>query len=69
MAAGTPIVAANTTALPETCGGAARLVAPRRRGGPDALLDLLGDAAERDRLRAAGLRHAAHTAWNARRAP
>ena len=34
MAAGTPVVAADATALPETCGGAARLVAAGRRGVP-----------------------------------
>ena len=35
MAAGTPVVAADTSALPETCGGAARLVPPTaRRSAP-----------------------------------
>jgi glycosyltransferase involved in cell wall biosynthesis len=65
MAAGTPVVAANTTALPETCGGAARLVAPDGEAVRDALLDLLGDAAERERLTAAGLRRAARFSWDA----
>jgi glycosyltransferase involved in cell wall biosynthesis len=65
MAAGTPVVAAGTTALPETCGGAARLVAPEGDAFRDALLDLLGDAAGRERLRAAGLRHAARFSWDA----
>ena len=59
MAAGTPVVAADAGALPETCGGAARLAAPgRREAFARALLDLLGDAAERARLRAAGLERA-----------
>jgi glycosyltransferase involved in cell wall biosynthesis len=65
MAAGTPVVAASTTALPETCGGAARLVAPDGEAVRDALGDLLGDAAERERLRAAGLRRAAGFSWDA----
>ena len=55
MAAGTPVVAADAAALPETCGGAARLVPPDGEAFRDALLALLGDAAERERLRAAGL--------------
>ena len=44
MASGTPVVAADTTALPETCGGAARLVAPEPEALRDALTQLLGDA-------------------------
>ena len=54
MAAGTPVVAADAGALPETCGGAARLVPPDGEAVRDALLALLGDADERARLRAAG---------------
>jgi glycosyltransferase involved in cell wall biosynthesis len=65
MAAGTPVVAADVTALPETCGGAARLAAPDGEAFRAALLDLLGDAAERERLRAAGLAHAARFSWDA----
>ena len=65
MASGTPVVAADATALPETCGGAARLVAPDGAAVRAALLDLLGDAAERDRLRAAGLARAGRFTWNA----
>ena len=65
MAAGTPVVAADTTALPETCGGAARLVAPEAGALEEALVSLLADAPERERLRAAGLRHAAGFTWDA----
>ena len=65
MAAGTPVVAADTAALPETCGGAARLVAPDADAFRDALAGLLGDAAERARLRAAGLERAAAFSWDA----
>jgi glycosyltransferase involved in cell wall biosynthesis len=65
MAAGTPVVAADAAALPETCGGAALLVPPEGEAFRDALAALLGDAAERERLRAAGLRRAAGFTWDA----
>ena len=65
MAAGTPVVAAATAALPETCGGAARLVPPDGEAFRDALVELLGDAAERERLRAAGIERAAGFTWEA----
>ena len=64
MAAGTPVVAADVAALPETCGGAARLVAPEGAAMRDALVALLGDGAERARLRAAGLARAERFTWN-----
>ena len=67
MASGTPVVAADVAALPETCGGAARLVAPEGEAVRDALLALLADPAERDRLRAAGLARAERFTWNATR--
>jgi glycosyltransferase involved in cell wall biosynthesis len=65
MAAGTPVVAADAPALPETCGGAARLVAPDGEAFRAALVALLGDAAERERLRAAGLERAQRFTWDA----
>jgi glycosyltransferase involved in cell wall biosynthesis len=65
MAAGTPVVAADTTALPDTCGDAARLVPPQAESFREALVALLGDAAERERLRAAGLERAARFTWDA----
>ena len=65
MAAGTPVVAAATGALPETCGGAARLVPADGEAVRDALLALLADAAERERLRAAGLARASGFTWDA----
>ena len=52
MAAGTPVVAADTTALPETCGGAARLVEPE----PEAIRDALTRAARRRRRARAAAR-------------
>jgi glycosyltransferase involved in cell wall biosynthesis len=65
MAAGVSVVAAATAALPETCGEAARLVRPDGAAIREALLALLGDAAERARLRAAGLERAATFTWEA----
>jgi glycosyltransferase involved in cell wall biosynthesis len=61
MACGTPVVASNLTALPDTAGGAARLVPPDEISV--AVRDLLGDEAERDRLRNLGLRRAKGFAW------
>jgi glycosyltransferase involved in cell wall biosynthesis len=63
MACGTPVVAADTTALPDTCGGAARLVAPEPDAVRDALLALVGDEREQARLRALGFARAAEFTW------
>src|SRR4051794_17226546 len=63
MAAGTPVVASDAGALPDTCGGAARLTAPEPDAIRAALLDLLGDTGERARLRAAGLERASGFSW------
>jgi glycosyltransferase involved in cell wall biosynthesis len=65
MACGTPVVAAQAGALPETCGGAARLAAPDGEAFAAALAALLGDEAEQRRLRAAGLERAAQFSWDA----
>ncbi len=61
MASGTPVLAANTSALPETCGGAARLV---DGDWAEAVEDLLGDEAARDDLRRKGLERAAAFTWD-----
>jgi glycosyltransferase involved in cell wall biosynthesis len=63
MASGTPVVAANTTALPDTAGGAARLVEPEPEALREALVSLLGDQAERGRLRALGLERVEGFTW------
>jgi glycosyltransferase involved in cell wall biosynthesis len=65
MACGTPVVAARAGALPETCGGAAVLADPTGEAFVAALERLLGDAAERERLRAAGLARASTFTWDA----
>jgi glycosyltransferase involved in cell wall biosynthesis len=61
MASGTPVVAADAGALPETCGGAARLAPPDAVA--DAVADLLADPDEQERLRALGLARAAEFSW------
>ena len=64
MACGTPVVASDRPALPETCGNAALLVDP---DDPDAfaaaLLAAALDPATRERLRSAGLARAALFTW------
>jgi glycosyltransferase involved in cell wall biosynthesis len=61
MACGTPVIAAAATALPETAGGAARLAAPEAIA--EAIEAVLGDPAEQERLRTAGLARAAGFTW------
>jgi glycosyltransferase involved in cell wall biosynthesis len=62
MASGTPVVAANRTALPEVCGAAALLADPEDGDAfADALLRATGP--ERERLAAAGLERAAGFSW------
>jgi glycosyltransferase involved in cell wall biosynthesis len=64
MACGTPVVAANKAALPETCGGAALLVDPTQPDGfADALARAATDEDERARLIAAGRERAAPFTW------
>jgi glycosyltransferase involved in cell wall biosynthesis len=64
MASGTPVVAADRAALPQTCGDAALLADP---GDPDAFANALEraatDEAERTRLIAAGRERAAAFTW------
>ncbi|HEX7355222.1 MAG TPA: glycosyltransferase family 1 protein [Mycobacteriales bacterium] len=63
MASGTPVVASDTTALPEVAGDAAVLVP---LGDPEVLAGGIARAlADRDRLRAAGLERAAGFTWAA----
>ena len=63
MAAGTPVLSTTAGALPETCAGAARLVEDPAEIAVE-LPALLADAAERERLRAAGLARAAGFSWD-----
>jgi len=65
MAAGTPVVASNRAALPETCGDAALLVDP---DDPDALagelLRVIGDGELSATLRGRGFERARKFSWN-----
>jgi glycosyltransferase involved in cell wall biosynthesis len=65
MACGTPVVAANRGALPETCGDAALLVDP---DDPEAvcqaLFQAIGDSVVRTRLQEAGLQRVAPRTWD-----
>jgi glycosyltransferase involved in cell wall biosynthesis len=64
MAAGVPVVAANTSALPETCGDAALLVSPEDPTAiAAALLRVCCEEASRTGLIAAGIRRAAEYSW------
>jgi glycosyltransferase involved in cell wall biosynthesis len=60
MACGTPVVAADSAALPDTCGGAALLADPR---DPVAIADAIDRAAGDERLAAAGIARAAAFTW------
>src|SRR4051812_23538461 len=64
MACGTPVVAADAAALPETCGEAALYADPR---DPDAIADAVEQALEpqtAERLRQAGRQRAAAFTWD-----
>jgi glycosyltransferase involved in cell wall biosynthesis len=60
MACGTPVVAADRGALPETCGDAALLVDPTDQ---TAIADAVEAAIRDDRLRERGLKRAAGFSW------
>ena len=61
MACGTPVIAADATALPDTAGGEARLAPPAAVS--EAVGEIVRSPAERERLRAAGLARAAPFTW------
>jgi glycosyltransferase involved in cell wall biosynthesis len=63
MAAGTPVVTTNVTALPETAGGAAWLVDPDPEALRTALTALVADPGEQARLRELGLERARAFTW------
>jgi glycosyltransferase involved in cell wall biosynthesis len=65
MASGTPVVASNRGALPETCGDAALLVDPDDHAAiADAVMAAVGDEQVARRLRDAGLARAAGFSWD-----
>jgi glycosyltransferase involved in cell wall biosynthesis len=61
MACGTPVVASDTTALPETCGDAALLVDPTDQA---AIAEAVQRAVGNEDLAARGLRRAAEFSWD-----
>jgi glycosyltransferase involved in cell wall biosynthesis len=64
MATGCPVVTSNTTAMPETAGGAAMLIDPSDPASiAKAILEAVGPS--RDRLRGAGIRRASEFTWGA----
>jgi glycosyltransferase involved in cell wall biosynthesis len=64
MACGTPVISSNTAAIPEiTQGHALLLPIDQVQAHRDAVIDLAGDAARRERMRVAGTRHAAGFTW------
>jgi glycosyltransferase involved in cell wall biosynthesis len=64
MACGTPIVASNTSSLPEVAGGAALLVDPRNPGEiAGAVQRLLSDETLREELSSRGILHARQFTW------
>lgn len=66
MSLGTPVIAADTTAIPEVVGDAGRLLDPDDVDGwSAAMLELLADGDERARLAAQGRRRAREFSWAA----
>jgi glycosyltransferase involved in cell wall biosynthesis len=64
MACGTPVVASNTSALPEVVGDAGLLVEPTdAEGMADAMYRVLADSELKDTLRAKGLERARAFSW------
>jgi glycosyltransferase involved in cell wall biosynthesis len=65
MACGTPVICSDTTAMPETAGGAARLVPPREaEAWVEAIDSVLSEDHIRRRMRSDGLKRAAHFSWS-----
>ena len=64
MAAGTPVVAADTSALAEVVGGAGILAAPTPSGIADAVLGALTDPVAAEQFRSAGRVRAAEYSWD-----
>ncbi|HEY2258698.1 MAG TPA: glycosyltransferase family 1 protein [Solirubrobacteraceae bacterium] len=65
MACGTPVVASNRAALPETCGDAGLLVDPDEPAGlADAVVSACTDEPLRARMRARGLKRVSERTWD-----
>ena len=65
MACGAPVVASNSSSLPEVAGKAATLVSPHSDDEHiEAISELLDQPAARDRLQRAGIEHAKAFTWD-----
>ena len=65
MACGTPVICSDTSAMPETAGGAARLVPPlQTEAWAEAIDCVLSDLELRRRMRSAGFKQAANFSWS-----
>jgi glycosyltransferase involved in cell wall biosynthesis len=65
MACGTPVICSDVTAMPETAGGAARLVPPREtEAWVEAIDSVLSGDQIRQRMRSDGLKRAASFSWS-----
>lgn len=64
MAAGVPVVAARTSALPEVVGDAGLLVAPTAEGLTEGLMDVLAGGSQLDQLRERAAARAAEFTWD-----
>lgn len=63
MAAGVPVVAADTSALPEVIGNAGLLVPPTAEGVVEGILDAVDDGIDLSRLRERAVARAAEFTW------
>ena len=65
MACGTPVICSNTTAMPETAGGAARLVPPLEvEAWVEAIDSVVSDFELRQHMRSAGIKRASEFSWS-----
>jgi glycosyltransferase involved in cell wall biosynthesis len=64
MACGAPVISSNSSAIPEVAGGAALLLSPDSvTDHVEAITELIGDGAARERLRQLGRARAEHFRW------
>jgi glycosyltransferase involved in cell wall biosynthesis len=65
MACGTPVIASNTTSLPEVTGGAALLIDPLNEEAiAEAILRVVGDEGLREAMSVRSLAHASKLTWD-----
>lgn len=65
MAAGTPVIASNTSSIPEAGGAAAMLISPTDKDAwSDAIVKIFSDYTLRQKMKEEGFRHALKFDWN-----